>query len=152
MTDISIKRLCCCGLHHERDLLLFHQWRHVKHGRSAILSVPEPHSTSLPQQYCASTYRAAPAATGSAVACDAPTCKRGCECKVVCLLRATGSVKGMTAAQLEECGCQLILGNTYHLESRPGADTVAAAGGLHDFTGWRRAMLTDSGGFQVCAA
>lgn len=51
--------------------------------------------------------------------------------------------------QLEDVGCQLILGNTYHLESRPGSDLVAHMGGLHDFIGWRRAMLTDSGGFQV---
>ena len=55
----------------------------------------------------------------------------------------------MTAEQLKECGFQLILGNTYHLESRPGSDLVAAMGGLHEFIGWPRAMLTDSGGFQV---
>lgn len=55
----------------------------------------------------------------------------------------------MTAEQLKECGCQLILGNTYHLESRPGSDLVADMGGLHEFIGWPRAMLTDSGGFQV---
>lgn len=44
---------------------------------------------------------------------------------------------------------QVILGNTYHLENRPGADLVAAMGGLHRFINWRRGLLTDSGGFQV---
>jgi len=55
----------------------------------------------------------------------------------------------VTAEQVEDCGSQLILGNTYHLENRPGSDLVAELGGLHEFTGWRRPMLTDSGGFQV---
>ena len=60
-----------------------------------------------------------------------------------------GTVKGMTPEQLEGCGSQLILGNTYHLENRPGSSLVAELGGLHEFTGWQRPMLTDSGGFQV---
>ena len=60
-----------------------------------------------------------------------------------------GTVKGLTPEQLEATGAQLILGNTYHLESAPGSGLVAAMGGLHDFIGWRRAMLTDSGGFQA---
>ena len=60
-----------------------------------------------------------------------------------------GSVKGLTSKQLEEIECQVILGNTYHLGNRPGADVLAKAGGLHGFMNWRRAMLTDSGGFQM---
>ncbi len=60
-----------------------------------------------------------------------------------------GTVKGLTPEQLEGTGAQLILGNTYHLESAPGSGLVAGMGGLHDFIGWRRAMLTDSGGFQA---
>eukprot|EP00201_Polytomella_parva_P017196 CAMPEP_0175059630 /NCGR_PEP_ID=MMETSP0052_2-20121109/12539_1 /TAXON_ID=51329 ORGANISM="Polytomella parva, Strain SAG 63-3" /NCGR_SAMPLE_ID=MMETSP0052_2 /ASSEMBLY_ACC=CAM_ASM_000194 /LENGTH=396 /DNA_ID=CAMNT_0016325201 /DNA_START=80 /DNA_END=1267 /DNA_ORIENTATION=+ len=60
-----------------------------------------------------------------------------------------GSVKGLTCAQLEEAKCQVILGNTYHLENRPGASLVAEMGGLHKFIGWERGMLTDSGGFQM---
>lgn len=60
-----------------------------------------------------------------------------------------GSIKGLTSAQLEELDCQVILGNTYHLENRPGADLVAQMGSLHGFINWRRGMLTDSGGFQV---
>ncbi len=45
--------------------------------------------------------------------------------------------------------CHVILGNTYHLENRPGSDLVAEMGGLHGFIDWPRGMLTDSGGFQV---
>jgi queuine tRNA-ribosyltransferase len=62
-----------------------------------------------------------------------------------------GTVKGMRYETLEaeELDARVILGNTYHLWLRPGAETVRALGGLHRFTGWRRAMLTDSGGFQV---
>ncbi|HEX6185493.1 MAG TPA: tRNA guanosine(34) transglycosylase Tgt [Pyrinomonadaceae bacterium] len=62
-----------------------------------------------------------------------------------------GSVKGVRFEELEaeDLDARLILGNTYHLWLRPGAEVVRACGGLHRFTGWRRAMLTDSGGFQV---
>ena len=60
-----------------------------------------------------------------------------------------GTVKAMTPNQLEEIGAQIILGNTYHLFLRPGADIIAKAGGLHRFSGWTRPILTDSGGYQV---
>ncbi len=60
-----------------------------------------------------------------------------------------GAVKGLTRAQLEEAGAGIVLGNTYHLMLRPGDDLVARLGGLHAFTGWGRAFLTDSGGYQV---
>jgi len=60
-----------------------------------------------------------------------------------------GSVKGLTPAQLLELDCHVVLGNTYHLGNRPGAAAVAALGGLHALSGWPRAMLTDSGGFQM---
>jgi queuine tRNA-ribosyltransferase len=60
-----------------------------------------------------------------------------------------GSVKSMTARDLEEIQAQIILGNTYHLYLRPGADLIDKAGGLHRFIGWKKPMLTDSGGFQV---
>jgi queuine tRNA-ribosyltransferase len=59
------------------------------------------------------------------------------------------SVKGVPQETLEELGAQIILGNTYHLYLRPGVDTVRRMGGLHRFMSWRRAILTDSGGFQV---
>ena len=60
-----------------------------------------------------------------------------------------GSVKGLTANQLEEIGAQIILANTYHLHVRPGEDLVQELGGLHAFTGFLRPFLTDSGGYQV---
>jgi queuine tRNA-ribosyltransferase len=59
------------------------------------------------------------------------------------------SVKGVPQETLEELGAQIILGNTYHLYLRPGVETVRKLGGLHGFMSWRRAILTDSGGFQV---
>jgi queuine tRNA-ribosyltransferase len=59
------------------------------------------------------------------------------------------SVKGVPQDILEEIGAQIILGNTYHLYLRPGVETVRKMGGLHGFMSWRRAILTDSGGFQV---
>ncbi|CAL5229875.1 g13287 [Coccomyxa viridis] len=60
-----------------------------------------------------------------------------------------GTVKGLTSQQLVDLDCHVILGNTYHLENRPGSDIVAQMGGLHGFIGWPRGMLTDSGGFQM---
>ena len=60
-----------------------------------------------------------------------------------------GAVKGVAFDLLEAWDCRLILANTYHLMLRPGLDGMRRAGGLHRFTGWRRAYLTDSGGFQV---
>ncbi len=59
------------------------------------------------------------------------------------------TVKAMTPKELVDMGAEIILGNTYHLNLRPGMDIVTAAGGLHRFMGWNRAILTDSGGFQV---
>ncbi len=60
-----------------------------------------------------------------------------------------GTVKGVTPAQLHELGVEILLGNTYHLYLRPGTEVVGALGGLHKMMGWDRAILTDSGGFQV---
>jgi queuine tRNA-ribosyltransferase len=62
-----------------------------------------------------------------------------------------GTVKGIRFEALEaaELDARIILGNTYHLWLRPGAEIVRDCGGLHRFTGWKRALLTDSGGFQV---
>jgi queuine tRNA-ribosyltransferase len=60
-----------------------------------------------------------------------------------------GSVKALTPRDLEAADAKIILGNTYHLYLRPGCELIAEAGGLHRFIGWKRAMLTDSGGFQV---
>lgn len=61
--------------------------------------------------------------------------------------RAT--VKGVKTDELHDLGAQVVLSNTYHLYLRPGAELVAEAGGLHTFMNWNRAILTDSGGFQI---
>ena len=60
-----------------------------------------------------------------------------------------GTVKAMTPAALAEAGSEILLANTYHLMLRPGAETIAALGGLHAFMNWPGPLLTDSGGFQV---
>ena len=60
-----------------------------------------------------------------------------------------GTVKAMYPEQVRETGADILLGNTYHLMLRPGAERVAALGGLHNFMDWPRPILTDSGGFQV---
>ena len=59
------------------------------------------------------------------------------------------TVKAMKPADVERAGADIILGNTYHLMLRPGAERVARLGGLHGFMGWDRPILTDSGGYQV---
>lgn len=61
-----------------------------------------------------------------------------------------GAIKGgLSALDLKEIGCQVMLSNTYHLHVRPGDDLVRDMGGLHKFSGWNGPILTDSGGFQV---
>jgi queuine tRNA-ribosyltransferase len=64
-------------------------------------------------------------------------------------LATKGTVRGLETAEVAELGYELILGNTYHLFVSPGPERIAAAGGLHGFMGWERALITDSGGFQV---
>lgn len=59
------------------------------------------------------------------------------------------TVKGLTPEQIKEVGAQIILGNTYHLNLRPGSKLVQEMGGLHRFMSWDKPILTDSGGFQV---
>jgi queuine tRNA-ribosyltransferase len=60
-----------------------------------------------------------------------------------------GTVKGMLPRDIEEIGAHIILGNTFHLMLRPGTQVMKEHGDLHDFTGWKGPILTDSGGFQV---
>ena len=64
-------------------------------------------------------------------------------------LATTGTVKAMTPEEVAATGARIVLGNTYHLMLRPGAERIAALGGLHRFMNWPHAILTDSGGFQV---
>ena len=60
-----------------------------------------------------------------------------------------GAMKGLYWREVRDAGADIVLGNTYHLMLRPGAERIAALGGLQAFTGWNGPMLTDSGGFQV---
>ena len=60
-----------------------------------------------------------------------------------------GTVKAMSPEELEGLGAQVVLGNTFHLWLRPGTEIIEKHGGLHGFMGWKRPLLTDSGGFQV---
>src|SRR4249919_4406499 len=64
-------------------------------------------------------------------------------------LATKGTVRGLESAEVAGLGYELVLGNTYHLFVSPGPERIAAAGGLHSFMGWERALITDSGGFQV---
>jgi queuine tRNA-ribosyltransferase len=64
-------------------------------------------------------------------------------------LASNASVRGLSAAEVEALGYEMVLGNTFLLFMQPGAERIEAFGGLHDFMGWRRPIITDSGGFQV---
>src|SRR5436190_18158201 len=79
------------------------------------------------------------------------TTRRGViETPVFMPVGTAGTVKGIRFEALEsDLDARIILGNTYHLWLRPGIEIIKAAGGLHRFIGWDRALLTDSGGFQV---
>src|SRR5580765_2790487 len=79
------------------------------------------------------------------------TTRRGViETPVFMPVGTAGTVKGMRFEVLEdELDARIILGNTYHLWLRPGVEVIRKCGGLHRFSGWERALLTDSGGFQV---
>jgi queuine tRNA-ribosyltransferase len=60
-----------------------------------------------------------------------------------------GTVRALTPEEVSDAGAQIVLANTFHLSLRPGAETIARAGGLHAFMHWERPLLTDSGGYQV---
>ncbi|MGH9275926.1 MAG: tRNA-guanine transglycosylase, partial [Acidimicrobiales bacterium] len=60
-----------------------------------------------------------------------------------------GAVRTLSAADLEDLGAEIILGNTYHLMHKPGAERIARLGCLHRFEDWHGLLLTDSGGYQV---
>jgi queuine tRNA-ribosyltransferase len=64
-------------------------------------------------------------------------------------LATKATVRGLDSDELAALGYELLLGNSYHLFVSPGPERIAAAGGLHGFMGWERALITDSGGFQV---
>jgi queuine tRNA-ribosyltransferase len=64
-------------------------------------------------------------------------------------LASTGTVKSLHASEVAELGYEMVLGNTFHLFIQPGHELIAEQGGLHEFMGWRRPIITDSGGYQV---
>ena len=91
-------------------------------------------------------------ATEGAARATTLTTRRGViETPVFMPVGTAGTVKGMRLEELEspDLDARIILGNTYHLWLRPGIETIKECGGLHKFIGWDRALLTDSGGFQV---
>src|SRR3954447_141086 len=64
-------------------------------------------------------------------------------------LATKGTIKGLEPREVAALGYDMVLGNTFHLFLQPGADLIARFDGLHEFMGWRRPIITDSGGFQV---
>jgi queuine tRNA-ribosyltransferase len=94
------------------------------------------------------TIRARDAAT-SARRCTLSTPHGPVETPVFMPVGTRATVKGVTTPQLAGIGAQVLLANTYHLFLRPGHELIAEAGGLHAFMNWERAILTDSGGFQI---
>src|SRR5512132_524564 len=64
-------------------------------------------------------------------------------------LASTATVKSLHAAEVAALGCEMVLGNTFHLFVQPGPELIREMGGLHEFMGWERAIITDSGGYQV---
>src|SRR5438045_4833996 len=60
-----------------------------------------------------------------------------------------GVVRNVDSTDLEQCGIEAVVMNTFHLMQRPGSSTIAALGGLHNMAGWARPIVTDSGGFQA---
>jgi queuine tRNA-ribosyltransferase len=64
-------------------------------------------------------------------------------------LASTATVKSLHASEVAELGYDIVLGNTFHLFIQPGHELIAELGGLHEFMGWRRPIITDSGGYQV---
>src|SRR5438874_7479107 len=64
-------------------------------------------------------------------------------------LATNATVKTLQSSEVAELGYEMVLGNTFHLFIRPGHEQIARMGGLHEFMGWRRPIVTDSGGFQV---
>ncbi|XP_036616702.1 queuine tRNA-ribosyltransferase catalytic subunit 1 [Trichosurus vulpecula] len=125
----------------------------------------EPQSTRCPEPMATVTASAAgpgtraPAALALRVVAECGRSKaRACELRLPHGTVATpvfmpvgtqGTMKGVTAAQLDSLGCRICLGNTYHLGMRPGPELIQKAGGLHGFMNWNQNLLTDSGGFQM---
>jgi queuine tRNA-ribosyltransferase len=115
--------------------------------RSTRNPKPETRNPSLPSS---SHYRVTHTSTNCAARCGVLRTAHGeVETPVFMPVGTKGTVKAVTQEDLEGMGFRIILGNTYHLYLRPGDALIREIGGLHEFISWPRAMLTDSGGFQV---
>ena len=93
-------------------------------------------------------FESAPATAPPARACSTPRTAT-VRTPAFVPLASTATVKSLHAAEVAALGYDMVLGNTFHLFIQPGARAVAEMGGLHEFMGWRRPIITDSGGFQV---
>lgn len=89
------------------------------------------------------------AKAGHARAATLQTAHGAIQTPVFMAVGTRATVKAMDPKELEDMGCQVVLGNTYHLHLRPGEGTIERLGGLHKFMNWHKPILTDSGGFQV---
>ncbi len=89
------------------------------------------------------------AVQGKARAAELITSHGAIQTPVFMAVGTKAAVKGMSPHELRELGCQILLGNTYHLHLRPGEELISQMGGLHKFMSWNGPILTDSGGFQV---
>ena len=89
------------------------------------------------------------AKSGKARAAELITAHGRIQTPVFMAVGTRATVKAMTVEELKGNGCQVVLGNTYHLHLRPGEETIEKLGGLHKFMNWDGPILTDSGGFQV---
>src|SRR5262249_20809609 len=123
-------------------------WAHCGHGfvtlsspshQARIAAAPRPSPFAVVQRDPGSAARWGQLRTAHGVV-DTPTFMP---------VATQGTVKGVLPEQLVELGAQIVLANAYHLSLRPGVETVEAVGGLHRFMGWRGAILTDSGGYQI---
>ena len=86
------------------------------------------------------------AVSGKARAATLQTAHGAIETPVFMAVGTKAAVKGMSPHELNQLGCQILLGNTYHLHLRPGEELIAQMGGLHKFMNWSGPILTDSGG------
>ncbi len=125
---------------------------HLNHCRNSTVVSTLLEVLSLPDPMAAEPFSFAVAHTAHGTAARAGTLLTphgSVETPVFMPVGTQATVKAMSPEELRAGGAQIILANTYHLHLRPGSDIIAEAGGLHRFESWDRAMLTDSGGYQV---
>ncbi len=110
--------------------------------------MPDPYPSDLGASHLGTRYQVL-ATDGAARAGVLHTAHGSVETPVFMPVGTAGTVKAMTADAVRSTGARIVLGNTYHLMLRPGAERVARLGGLHRFMDWPGPILTDSGGYQV---